>query len=67
MPYKIYKANRATVIQRKNPNPFSLTNPRYCPQDITGWYDLPPATPDEDTSNYCPQDNTGFYDFDQAP
>lgn len=67
MPYKIYSTDNP-IIQRLNPKPFRLSQPRYCPQDDTGFciidYDV---TPQQDLANYCPQNTTGFYDFAQAP
>jgi hypothetical protein len=45
-----------------------LVNPRYCPQDITGFYTIDAnITPQQDLVNYCEQNTTGFYDFAQAP
>ena len=45
-----------------------LVNPRYCPQNTTGFYTINATiNPQQDLVSYCPQNTTGFYNFAQAP
>lgn len=66
MPYKVSGTVDSRILTYKNPYPYRLSLPKYCPQNTTGFYDIVHnIVPEETTNNYCPQATS--YDFTQAP
>jgi len=52
------------ILNQNNTVPENLTLAVYCPQDITGFYDINfSIIPQQTLGNYCPQTITGFYDI----